>query len=101
MYRFQRSARAQSATLVQALQFAVEANEYMRKKYPEAANPQVFTEEFGGLGTIVWTADYKDLAALDAVRAKLMSDSGYVALVEKAAGLFIEGSVHDQLLRQA
>ena len=50
------------------------------------------------VSTIFWEAEHKDLASLGGVFAKITSDQGYSAVVSKANGLFIEGSLHDSLM---
>jgi len=95
MYKFVRSAKVK-ASFPAALEWAKEVTEYINNKH-SPPKVSVYTGMFGDVNTIFWEAEHKDLASLEAVFAKLTSDPGYWALVDKATGLFIEGSVHDSI----
>ena len=95
--RVHRTARISDGMIQQAFQFAKEITEYVNTKYPQVS-VQVYVEAFGAVGTIHWFVDYKDLATLERTTGQLFSDQGYLAILGKAPGLFIEGSVHDTLL---
>ena len=95
--RVHRTARISDGMIQQAFQFAREITEYINTKYPQIS-VQVYTEAFGAVGTIHWFVDYKDLATVEHITGQLFSDQGYLAILGKAPGLFIEGSVHDTLL---
>ncbi len=98
MFRFQRSARAKVGKALEAVQFAKEVAEYINTKYAPAS-VQAYTEQFGDINTIYWYVDYKDLATIEGINTQLLADQGYWAIVNKAADLFIEGSLHDTLMR--
>ena len=56
---------------------------------------QVFTHRFGDVNTISWQADFHTLANLDTYQQTVNGNQGYWALVDKADGLFLEGSIND------
>ena len=95
--RVHRTARISDGMIQQAYQFAKEITEYLNSKYTQIS-VQVYVEAFGAVGTIHWFVDYKDLATVERTTGQLFSDQGYLAILGKAPGLFIEGSVHDTLL---
>ena len=95
--RVHRTARIGDGMALQAFQFAKEITEYVNTKYPHVS-VRVYTEAFGAVGTIHWFMDYKDLATLEQTMAQLFKDAGFLAILGKATGLFIEGSAHDTLL---
>ena len=97
MVRFQRTARAKGGKFPEAMQFAKEVAGYLNDKYAPVTI-QVYSELFGDVNTIYWYADYKDLATIEGINARLLADQGYWAILNKAADLFIEGSVHDTLM---
>ncbi|UCF90551.1 MAG: hypothetical protein JSW39_19965 [Desulfobacterales bacterium] len=97
--RLHRSARISDGMTRQAFKFAEEITDYLNAKYPQ--HPvTVYLEAFGAVGTIHWFVDYRDLAAVERSAAELFSDPGYLAILGKAPGLFIEGSMRDTLLMQ-
>jgi hypothetical protein len=95
--RVHRTARISDGMLREAFQFSKEITEYLNNKYPQLS-VQVYMEAFGAIGTIHWFADYRDLAAVELTAGQLFSDPAYLAILGKAPGLFIEGSMHDTLM---
>ncbi len=77
-------------------QWAKEITAYVNSHYSEVS-ARAYWEMFGDLGTVHWLVDYKDLATLEAVGARLKKDSRYLELIAKASGLF--GDCEDTLLR--
>jgi len=61
----------------------------------EQANFQVFTQRFGDVNTISWQADFDTLASLESYQQAVSVDQGYWELVDKANGLFMDGSIND------
>jgi hypothetical protein len=53
----------------------------------------------GNPNRIGWSAQYADLAAMEATFAKLMADPKYLEMITKGAENFIAGSVHDAIWR--
>lgn len=80
-----------------AMAFAKDVAEYGKSKYkldmdvllPIGGNPQ----------RVAWLVRYKDLAAMDAVTAKLLVDTKYQEMVVKGAGNWIPGSTVDSIWR--
>lgn len=98
MFRFQRTARISSGKIVEAFQWAKEITEYLNEKYaPVSVQP--YTEVFGDYGKVYWHVDYEDLATLEKINAQLMADQEYWAMLNEAAELFIEGSIHDTVIQ--
>ena len=81
----------------EAIQFAKEIMEYDRNLLPNSKG-RVYMEMFGDYGKIYWIIENKDLATIQSNARKLRTDPGRRAVLQKAAGLFIEGSVHDTLM---
>ena len=46
----------------------------------------------GAYGTMHWFTDYADMAAFEAGVVKSLTDPGYLAVLAKAEGLFVEGT---------
>ncbi len=90
MIRFQRTAIASGVNILKAIQWSKEVTEFINKKHPQG-KLQVFTGRFAPYGTIYWSADFDDLAALDRWQQAIQADQEYWALLGKAEGLFVEG----------
>jgi hypothetical protein len=90
MIRFQRTAIASGVNILKAVQWSKEVTEFINKKHPQG-KLQVFTGRFAPYGTIYWSADFDDLAALDSWQQAITADQEYWALLSKADGLFVEG----------
>jgi len=95
--RTHRMARISDGKMLEAIQFAKEVTDYINNKYPQFPT-RVYSEAFGAVGTIHWFGECKDLATLERTIQQLFADPGYLSILSKAIGLFIEGSVHDTLL---
>ena len=98
MFRFHRIARASRGKLLQAIQWAKEVSGYINEKYAPVS-VQAYIEQFGDGGTIHWFSDFEHVADWETLNAQLLADQGYWALLDKAADLFIEGSLHDTLVQ--
>ena|SRR3990172_11482195 len=98
MIRHQRSGRAKVGKALEVVQFAKEVAAYVNTKY-DPVSVQVYSELFGEINTIYWHTDYDDLATLEKIYAQLTADPGYLSIVSKASDIFIEGSLHDTLMR--
>jgi len=81
----------------EAIKFATEVRDYIKNKFPNS-NLRVYLSISGNMGKIYWVHEHKSLANMETDGQQLMADPGYHAILAKAAGLFIEGSVEDTLL---
>ena len=95
--RTHRMARISGGKMLEAIQFAKEVTDYINNKYPQIPT-RVYSEAFGAVGTIHWFSECKDLATLERTIQQLFADPGYLSILSKAIGLFIDGSVHDTLM---
>lgn len=98
MIRFQRTAVASGVNPLKAIQWSKEVAEFINGKYP-GGNLRAFMGQFGAYGTIYWSADFEDLAALDRWTQQIMADQGYWEMIAKAEGLFQEGRGIDIVMR--
>ena len=65
----------------------------------EAGHAHHVGVEVGGtVGTVHWFIDFGDMAELEAGLGKTLTDAGYLEILAKADGLFIEGRSHDTLI---
>jgi len=87
MIRFQRSIHTTRNKNLEAIQWAKEIADYVNGKQPNY-KVQAFSLRFGDINTIVWQADFEDLAALDKYQQFFGADKGYWEVVSKAEGLF-------------
>ena len=94
MIRFQRSVRAAGGKAREATAWAQEVTTYLNGKFGET-NLQAFAQRFGDVSTLSWQADFDSLASLDNYQQSVNGDQGYWGLVDKADGLFVEGSIND------
>ena len=92
-----REALVKGGKMREAVQFAKEIMEYDRNLLPNSKG-RLYMEVFGDYGKIYWIIENKDLATIQSNTRKLRTDPGRRAILQKAAGLFIEGSVHDTLM---
>ncbi|MCJ7686558.1 MAG: hypothetical protein MUO68_19940 [Desulfobacteraceae bacterium] len=98
MIRWMRSARMARGDAMKAIAWSKEVAEYA-KKYEGVSSVDVFLDAFGDSGTIRWIVDYEDLATLEKAQNQLMVDQDYWKKLGEAQNLFIEGSVHDIVMR--
>lgn len=98
MFRFQRTARIRSGKGSQAIQWAKDITKYLNENYPPASS-QAYMEVFGDYAKIHLNSDFEDLATLEKVNAKLMTDREYMARIDAAGELFIEGATQDTLIQ--
>ncbi len=96
-FRVHREAQVVDGKTPEAIRFAEEVTKYLKTKYPERS-VYVYMEKSGTATTIHWFADHKSLDAIKRIRSELLSDKQYLALLKKAEGLFVQGSVRDALL---
>jgi len=83
---------------MEAIQFATEIVEYVKKKYKGAPDTGVFIDSFGEAGTIRWCADYADFASWEKVQNQIVADPEWWQKIDAIGDLFISGSVHDVVM---
>jgi hypothetical protein len=98
MYLFSRSARLGAGNPEKQLDWALRITEKVNQvsETPVTLWSSVFSPRSGSL---VWTAMVDDLLTLETIEGKLLSDSGYVALVEEGATHGSEDPIDDGLLQ--
>ena len=99
MIRWMRSARIAPGKNVEAIQFAMEINEYVQKKYEGVPEAEVFVDSFGEIGTIRWCADYADFASWEKAQSQMVADPEWWQKMDAIKDLFIPGSGHDVVMR--
>jgi hypothetical protein len=77
--------------------FAHEIAAYMKDAY--GVKLEVLVPIGGNPQRIAWTTRYKDLAAMDNVNTRILADTKYWELVNKASANFLPGSVNDSIWR--
>jgi hypothetical protein len=98
MFRFHRTARASRGKFLEAVQWSKEIASYISDNYAPVS-VQAFVEQFGDTGRVHWYSDHEDLAAIEKLNAQLLADQEYGTMVNNAADLFIEGSIHDTVMQ--
>jgi hypothetical protein len=94
--RFNRTALVAGVKGQEAGAFAAEMCEYVTQAW---GIPLEWGMQVGGTnGMIHWFMDYEDMAAFEAGVVRSMTDPGYLAVLAKAEGLFIEGSTKDTII---
>ena len=98
MYLFSRSARLGAGNPEKQLDWALRITEKVNQvsETPVTLWSSVFSPRSGSL---VWTAMVDDLLTLETIEGKLLSDSGYVGLVEEGATHGSEDPIDDALLQ--
>ena len=90
MVRWTRSARIAPGKDPQAMQWAKELTDWIRKKY--GSQPGVYMDRFGEAGTVRWFEDFENLAALEERMQQIMADQDYWQRVSQAPTLFQGGT---------
>jgi hypothetical protein len=98
--RWMRTAQISNGKFMEAVSWAKEMSGYVEKKIG-MGKVDVWVDSFGVMGTIRWTMDFPDLAALDKAQTIVLGDADYWKQVNKAATsqLFIDGATEDHVLR--
>jgi hypothetical protein len=95
-----RTAQISKAKFPEAIAFAKEVSGYVEKKF---GSPKigVWLDTFGELGTLRWTLDMPDLAAVEKLWGQALADADYWKMLERArtAELFIDGRTIDTVSR--
>jgi hypothetical protein len=94
--RFQRTSLVAGVKGQEAGAFAAEMCEYVTQAW---GIPLHWGMQVGGAnGMIHWFMDYEDMAAFEAGVLRSLTDPGYLAVLAKAEGLFVEGSTKDTII---
>jgi hypothetical protein len=83
---------------MEAMAWINEHRDYMKQNHGKY-QAQIFIDSFGEPGTVRWILDFEDLSALEKFMQEVNEDQGYWQRVAKVEGLFVEGSVHDIVMR--
>jgi hypothetical protein len=94
VYRVMRTLRANAGEIPIALQWAADLTAYVNKNYPLSVQ---FGAEFGS-NNIQWHWEIDSLDRLQQLNLKLLKDREYWAFMQKAKGLFVEGTMKDTIL---
>ena len=95
MVRFMRSALAAIGKAPEAMAFAKEIADYVRDTHD--VDIKVYMESDG---TFHWITDYPDFETFASKRATITADAGYWAIIAKAEGILLDGTVQDSVLTQ-
>jgi hypothetical protein len=83
MYKIMAVTRARAGKLREAIGLSKEMAEHVTSKYD--VKLQVHLQQFGPTGTIYSIGEVKDLATMQTIQGKLITDEGYWAIVRKSA----------------
>jgi hypothetical protein len=97
MIAFSRTAGIAPGKTASAIGFAHEIAAYMKSSY--GVDLEVLLPIGGNPQRIAWSTRYKDLAAMEAVSAKLLADKKYLAITGKGSDNFMPGSMRDSIWR--
>ena len=97
MYRFIRTATVKNAALTpSAMGFATELTGWINKTFE--TNLVVGLEHFGGL-RIHWHMDVPNLQTVEEINTRLTNDKDYWNWLERGKEFWVEGSLHDFIVR--
>jgi len=97
MYRFTRKVTIKTVAAVPAaLQFCGEVAAHLNKTYGLSMKTGI---EMFGHNRVYWFYDADSLDAIAQLNAKLMLDSPYWEMIEKARHLWLEGSAKDRIVK--
>lgn len=96
MYRFIRTAVPRNAAQVPAaLRFAAEVTEHLNRTHGLDMSTGI---ELFGKGRLHWHYEASSIDQMTETNRKLLADPAYLALLEKNAHLWLEGSMKDQVV---
>lgn len=98
MVRWMRSARVAGGKFPQAVAWSKEMAKFA-EKYQGVSSVNVFLDVFGESGTIRWVVDYQDLATLENVQNQILTDQEYWKKIGQAQDFFVDGTIHDMVMR--
>jgi hypothetical protein len=85
MYKIMAVTRAKPGKLREAIGTSKAMAEHLNSKYD--VKLQVHLQQFGPSGTLYSIGEVTDLATIQAIQGKLMTDEGYWAIVRKSADI--------------
>ena len=97
MIAFNRTAAIAPGRTASAINFAHDVAAYLKKSYD--LDLEVLLPIGGNPSRIAWSTRYKDMASLDAVNTKMLSDKHYWDMIHKNSDNFLAGSVRDAFWR--
>ncbi len=96
MYMFSRTARLAPGNIEKSMAWAAQMTEKVNQV--TELNVSLWTRVFSPrLGTLVWTATVEELAVLEASQAKMLTDAGYLSLLDEGARLNSGDPIDDAL----
>ena len=89
--RFNRTAVVERDKRSEAMEFAGAISDYISENFGVEVT---WGMQIGGtVGKIHWFADYTDMAHMEAILGKTMTDPGYIKLVDEAADIFVGDAI--------
>jgi hypothetical protein len=82
-----------------AMEFA-QQSKALTARYPEAKKIEVFLDLFGNAGRMRWFIDYPDLATLEKVQKRILTDTDYWKFVGAYEDTFVQNSVEDVVMTE-
>jgi hypothetical protein len=98
MITFIRSAVVAPGKVNEALAFAHQVAKLITEKHGVAIELNVPVG--GNPSRIAWLAHYENLAQYETVSAKLLTDKDYLGAIATTGGVFVPGSLHDEIWRK-
>lgn len=93
--RWHRSIVMERGMREEASEFAGSVSNYVEQNW---GVPVLWGLEVGGtVGKVHWWVDYDDMAHLEAIIAKSLTDEGYLSLVDSATNAFV-GAAEDTIV---
>ncbi|UVO34685.1 hypothetical protein KUL72_24870 [Bradyrhizobium arachidis] len=97
MIAFRRTASIAPGMFSSAMAFANEIK--VQVKVTTGIDLQIALPIGGNPSRVSWLANYENLAQLDAMSVKLLSDPKYQELIKKAAGIIVPETTVDEIWR--
>jgi hypothetical protein len=94
-----RTAKISNGKFMEAVSWAKEMSGYVEKK--TGLKVDTWLDSFGNVGTIRWSIDTTDLAAVEKAQSVILTDADYWKSIAKASTnqLFIDGETEDHVFR--
>jgi hypothetical protein len=97
MYRFTRTVTVKHvASMPDAIKMGMGVIEHLRKEYGMSLSMGM---EVYGQSKLHYYNDFESLDKVAEMQSKLGQDKAYLSIVEAGRSLFVEGSLHDKLVR--
>jgi hypothetical protein len=99
--RWMRTAKIRDNKFLEAIAWGKEVCAFVEKK-TGCPKVHMWIDTAGELGTVRWTLDLPDLAAVEKIQSQLLMDQTYWQMLAKSAkdGLFIDGQANDVIYRE-